>query len=143
MTTKFAGLTPKFKVGDPMPNKVKEWFPFDQEVWSCLRGTYHIDGLKLVVQRKGLSMTELYKQMVKGVYTKRVSGGNVGRDLRDLRQMEMHGDVQDEEQHLVEQQPQVGEQEQRKVEEEEERRRRQAAERRESEVKSLQDCKRG
>ena len=123
--------------------KVREWFPFDQEVWSCLRGTYHIDELKLVVQRKGLSMTELYKQMVKGVYTKRVSGGNVGRDLRDLRQMEMHGDVQDEEQHLVEQQPQVGEQEQRKVEEEEERRRRQAAERRESEVKSLQDCKRG
>ena len=59
-----------------MPNKVKEWFPFDQEVWSCLRGTYHIDELKLVVQRKGLSMTELYKQMVKGLYTKRVSGGN-------------------------------------------------------------------
>ena len=103
---------------------MREWFPFDQEVWSCLRGTYHIDELKLVVQRKGLSMTELYKQMVKGVYTKRVSGGNVGRDLRDLRQMEMRGDVQDEEQHLVEQQPQVGEQEQRKVEEEEERRRR-------------------
>ena len=122
---------------------MREWFPFDQEVWSCLRGTYHIDELKLVVQRKGLSMTELYKQMVKGVYTKRVSGGNVGRDLRDLRQMEMHGDVQDEEQHLVEQQPQVGEQEQRKVEEEEERRRRQAAEKRESDVKSLQDCKRG
>ena len=82
----------KFKVGDPIPEKVKDWFRFGEEIWSCLRGVTHTNELAEILKGQGLTLPDFYRQLITDAYGARMRGGDVRdyhleRDYEELRRL--------------------------------------------------------
>lgn len=80
----------KFKVGDPIPEKLKDWFRFDEQIWSCLRGVTHTNELAEILKGQGLTLPVFYRQLITDAYGARMRGGDVKdyhleRDYEELR----------------------------------------------------------
>ena len=88
--SEMAGL--RFKKGDEMPQKWREWFPFDEEIFHCIRGATPTKELKGLVERKGLTLTEFYKTLLHDVYKLRLGVDlweeyHLERSMEELRML--------------------------------------------------------
>ena len=88
--SEMAGL--RFKKGDEMPQKWREWFPFDEEIFHCIRGATPTKELKGLVEGKGLTLTEFYKTLLHDVYKLRLGVDlweeyHLERSMEELRML--------------------------------------------------------
>ena len=83
-------LKNKYKMGDPVPDNVREWFEDDVEVFQNLRGATHTGKLGNLLKERGTTITQLYRKMVTAAYTKRLGGEehlesyHLERDLNEI-----------------------------------------------------------
>ena len=83
-------LKNKYKIGDPVPDNVREWFEDDVEVFQNLRGATHTGKLGNLLKERGTTITQLYRKMVTAAYTKRLGGEehlesyHLERDLNEI-----------------------------------------------------------
>ena len=83
----------KYKVGDQVPGRVKEWFEEDQEVFDCLRGVTHTSKLGPALKSRGTTTAEFYRKMLRAAYTLRLKGEahletyHLERDMEDLQRL--------------------------------------------------------
>ena len=80
----------KFRIGDKMPEKLKDWFRYDEQVWACMRGATHTKDLAQILKGKGLTLPDFYRQLISDAYTARSTGGDaqeyhLERDYEELR----------------------------------------------------------
>ena len=80
----------RFKIGDSAPENVKEWFGYEEEVWTCMREATHTKELAGILKGKGLTLTDFYRQLIRDAYAARLTGGGVEeyhleRDYDELR----------------------------------------------------------
>ena len=92
LETELKGL--KYKLGQgPMPEKVKDWFNYGEQIWACFTGTtQHAPELADHLKARRLTMAAFLRDLLKKVYNVRIRGGDVEdfhleRDYEELRWM--------------------------------------------------------
>ena len=92
LETELKGL--KYKLGQgPMPDKVKDWFNYGEQIWACFtETTQHAPELADHLKARRLTMVAFLRDLLKKVYNVRIRGGDVEdfhleRDYEELRRM--------------------------------------------------------
>ena len=62
------------QVGDPIPEKVKEWFGNDEALFKCLKPSDYKPELWPLLKQRGETPAQFYWRMVKAAYTTRLGG---------------------------------------------------------------------
>ena len=62
------------QVGDPIPEKVKEWFGNDEALFKCLKPSNYKPELWPLLKQRGETPAQFYWRMVKAAYTARLGG---------------------------------------------------------------------
>ena len=80
LETELKGL--KYKLGQgPMPDKVKDWFNYGEQIWACFTGTtQHAPELADHLKARRLTMAAFLRDLLKKVYNVRMRG-----DYEELR----------------------------------------------------------
>ena len=61
-------------MGDPIPEKVKEWFGHDEALFKCLKPSNYKPELGPLLKQRGETPAQFYRRMVKAAYTIRLGG---------------------------------------------------------------------
>ena len=74
LETELRGL--KYKLGQgPMPDKVKDWFNYGEQIWACFTGTtQHAPELADHLKARRLTMAAFLRDLLKKVYNVRIRG---------------------------------------------------------------------
>ena len=84
-----------------MPEKFKEWFTYDEEVFLCLRGSAHTSKLGPLLKERGTTIANFYQAVVKAAYSRRLGGEehldsyHLERDLGEVQAVLKPGEVQE------------------------------------------------
>ena len=84
-----------------MPEKIKEWFTYDEEVFQCLRGSAHSSKLGPLLKERGTTIANFYQAVVKAAYSRRLGGEehldsyHLERDLGEVEAVPKPGEVQE------------------------------------------------
>ena len=84
-----------------MPEKFKEWFTYDEEVFLCLRGSAHTSKLGPLLKERGTTIVNFYQAVVKAAYSRRLGGEehldsyHLERDLGEVQAVLKPGEVQE------------------------------------------------
>ena len=62
------------QVGDPIPEKVKEWFGNDEALFKYLKPSNYKPELWPLLKQRGETPAQFYWRMVKAAYTARLGG---------------------------------------------------------------------
>ena len=61
-------------MGNPIPEKVKEWFGNDEALFKCLKPSNYKPELGPLLKQRGETPAQFYWRMVKAAYTARLGG---------------------------------------------------------------------
>ena len=77
LEAELAGLA--FKHGDDIPEQLKDWFDDDEEIFKCLKAGSHTPSLNGLLKARGTTISQLYRKMIRNVYSVRLGGASVGK----------------------------------------------------------------
>ena len=109
----------RFKIGDPCPEKMKDWFKHGDDVWSCMKGTTHTKELLAILKSKGMNLPDFYRELLTAAYKARgadVQQFHLERDTDQLQSLLEAQEEGREERPEPEQQREDVDEQQRRVE---------------------------